>query len=61
VCPFDCVESDQHLRKVAKDATESFRELLAELWVDKYKPKELAELCGNKSGVEKLRAWLKNW
>ncbi|CAG8476550.1 8579_t:CDS:10 [Dentiscutata erythropus] len=35
--------------------------LLSQLWSDKYKPKSLKELCGNKSAVENLQKWLKTW
>ncbi|CAG8492742.1 13931_t:CDS:10 [Dentiscutata heterogama] len=35
--------------------------LLSQLWSDKYKPKSLKEVCGNKSAVENLQKWLKTW
>lgn len=31
------------------------------LWTSKYAPTSVTQLCGNKSQVEKLRTWLKNW
>jgi len=31
------------------------------LWVDKYAPDHMAAVCGNKSLVEKLQNWLRNW
>ncbi|KAI9718230.1 MAG: hypothetical protein M1812_004220 [Candelaria pacifica] len=31
------------------------------LWTVKYAPKAAREICGNKSQVEKLQAWLRNW
>lgn len=32
-----------------------------QLWTDKYAPRQLKELVGNKSNVEKLQAWLHDW
>ncbi|RIB17900.1 replication factor RFC1 C terminal domain-containing protein [Gigaspora rosea] len=34
---------------------------LSQLWSDKYKPRSLKELCGNKSAVDNLQKWLKAW
>ncbi len=31
------------------------------LWVDKYKPKKVNEIIGNKSNVLKITQWLKDW
>lgn len=31
------------------------------LWVDKYKPTSLDEVIGNKTNIEKTRAWLRDW
>ncbi|EXJ77239.1 replication factor C subunit 1 [Capronia epimyces CBS 606.96] len=31
------------------------------LWVDKYAPDSLSSVCGNKSAVEGLQRWLRNW
>lgn len=31
------------------------------LWVDKYAPDTMTAVCGNKSLVEKLQNWLRNW
>ena len=31
------------------------------LWVDKYSPELLNQICGNKTIVEKLQNWLRNW
>lgn len=33
----------------------------SELWVDKYKPKTLADMLGNSSVIEKLQEWLEDW
>lgn len=32
-----------------------------ELWVDKYKPKDLSELVGNPSIVKFIQEWLEEW
>lgn len=31
------------------------------LWVDKYAPDSITSVCGNKSAVEGLQRWLRNW
>ncbi|KAG9787211.1 Replication factor C subunit 1 [Exophiala dermatitidis] len=31
------------------------------LWVDKYAPDSISSVCGNKSAVEGLQRWLRNW
>lgn len=31
------------------------------LWVDKYKPKNTNEIIGNKSNIQKITQWLKDW
>ncbi|PVU95879.1 hypothetical protein BB561_001559 [Smittium simulii] len=31
------------------------------LWVDKYKPKNVDEICGNKKQISDLTHWLQNW
>lgn len=31
------------------------------LWTTKYAPTQLSHICGNKSNVEKIQSWLKNW
>ncbi|GAA5969486.1 hypothetical protein JCM11641_008131 [Rhodosporidiobolus odoratus] len=40
-----------------KDAPEH----LTQLWTTKYAPQKIAEICGNKGHVEKLRKWLEAW
>jgi len=32
-----------------------------QLWTTRYAPQSLKEICGNKSQVEKLEQWLKDW
>ncbi|RDX48557.1 DNA replication factor C, large subunit [Lentinus brumalis] len=32
-----------------------------QLWTDRYAPQTLKEVCGNKSNIEKLQAWLGSW
>ncbi|RHZ80484.1 hypothetical protein Glove_135g21 [Diversispora epigaea] len=35
--------------------------LMSQLWTEKYKPKSIKEICGNKSQVESLQKWLNAW
>ena len=35
--------------------------LRTDLWTDRYAPKSIKELCGNKSNVERLGEWLRQW
>ncbi|GAA5882470.1 hypothetical protein JCM3774_001130, partial [Rhodotorula dairenensis] len=42
---------------LAKDAPEH----LTQLWTTKYAPQRLADICGNKGQVEKLKKWLESW
>ncbi|RKP25306.1 replication factor RFC1 C terminal domain-containing protein, partial [Syncephalis pseudoplumigaleata] len=36
-------------------------ETKVDLWTDRYAPKSIKELCGNKSNVERLGEWLRQW
>jgi len=31
------------------------------LWVDKYKPKNVNEIIGHKTNIDRIRAWLRDW
>lgn len=31
------------------------------MWTEKYKPKEINEIVGNYSVIQKIFEWLKNW
>ncbi|OUM66743.1 hypothetical protein PIROE2DRAFT_68911 [Piromyces sp. E2] len=31
------------------------------LWVDKYKPKDVSEIIGHKTNLDRIRSWLKEW
>jgi replication factor C subunit 1 len=33
----------------------------SQLWTTKYAPSNLKEICGNKTNVERLGQWLKDW
>lgn len=35
--------------------------LTNQLWTDRYAPRSLKEICGNKGQVEKLQMWLHDW
>ncbi|TNY21158.1 DNA replication factor C large subunit [Rhodotorula diobovata] len=50
-------EAVKGLKGLGKDAPEH----LTQLWTTKYAPQRLADICGNKSHVEKLQRWLENW
>lgn len=45
----------------ASTAPEAARHMVAELWVEKYKPKKIDELVGNAASIGKLVQWLKGW
>ena len=49
--------------KKIKDAAKSLGDSSAPgmLWTDKYAPKQLKDVVGNKANVEKLQAWLRDW
>lgn len=32
-----------------------------QLWTDRYAPRTLKEICGNKAQVERLQNWLNSW
>ncbi|KAK9765690.1 DNA replication factor C complex subunit Rfc1 [Basidiobolus ranarum] len=34
---------------------------LSQLWTDKYAPKDLKDLCGNKTNIQRLSTWLREW
>jgi replication factor C subunit 1 len=36
-------------------------DVTSKLWTDRYAPSALKEVCGNKTGVEKLLLWLQEW
>lgn len=36
-------------------------DLSSQLWTTRYAPQNLKEICGNKTAVEKLEQWLKDW
>ena len=36
-------------------------DLSTQLWTDRYAPKNLKEICGNKGQIEKLQLWLHDW
>lgn len=55
--------ASQKLASGASSAPDSATEISnnGKLWTFKYAPTSTAQLCGNKSQVEKLRTWLSNW
>ena len=49
------------VRATQQQASAAKPHLVAELWVEKYKPKKLNDLVGNSIPISKLEKWLKNW
>lgn len=45
----------------SKDQSKAQPTADSRLWVDKYAPTQLGQVCGNKGLVEKLQRWLRNW
>ncbi|KAK4057026.1 DNA replication factor C complex subunit Rfc1 [Microbotryomycetes sp. JL221] len=56
-------KEEDKIKKVAKEMTISKDPNVAksQLWTVKYAPQKFAEICGNKSTVEKLSRWLEAW
>lgn len=61
-------EMEDRERKEVKAAKKEAKEgkvkgvgLESMLWTDRYAPQTLKEVCGNKSQVEKLQKWLRDW
>ncbi|RUS23369.1 hypothetical protein BC937DRAFT_93313 [Endogone sp. FLAS-F59071] len=52
-------ESEKIEKLAAKIETTSHT--LSQLWTDKYKPEKLGDVCGNKTLVQKIANWLRNW
>ena len=44
-----------------QQASTSAVPLTSQLWTDRYAPRTLKEICGNKGQVEKLQLWLHDW
>ncbi|WFC97356.1 DNA replication factor C complex subunit Rfc1 [Malassezia yamatoensis] len=54
-------EEEKKIQQAARDLSPATDERLGELWTDKYSPRQLKELVGNKANIEKLQAWLRDW
>lgn len=53
-------EMELREKKVGKQQAISVP-LSSQLWTDRYAPRTLREVCGNKGQVEKLQLWLHDW
>lgn len=53
-------EMEQREKKAMKENS-SGTDLSTQLWTDRYAPKTLKEICGNKGQIEKLQLWLHDW
>ncbi|KAJ7446899.1 replication factor RFC1 C terminal domain-containing protein [Mycena galericulata] len=54
-------EMEKREKKAAKDPSSKTVDPSSQLWTTRYAPQNLKEICGNKSQVEKLQQWLKDW
>ncbi|KAE9411148.1 DNA replication factor C, large subunit [Gymnopus androsaceus JB14] len=57
-------EMDKKEKEAIKEAGASSSKVVdpsTQLWTTRYAPQTLKDICGNKSAVEKLEAWLKDW
>ncbi|EKM58972.1 uncharacterized protein PHACADRAFT_157248 [Phanerochaete carnosa HHB-10118-sp] len=48
-------------KEKGKDQISNTVPLGSQLWVDRYSPHTLKEVCGNKGQIEKLQQWLNDW
>ncbi|CZT98208.1 hypothetical protein C923_00371 [Plasmodium falciparum UGT5.1] len=54
-------KKDKNYNYEKKDTHNTQNEILNQLWVEKYRPKNLNELVGNNQNVIKLQNWLASW
>ncbi|KAF7331659.1 Replication factor C subunit 1 [Mycena kentingensis (nom. inval.)] len=54
-------EMEKREKKKQKEAGGSAVDPSSQLWTTRYAPQNLKEICGNKSQVEKLQQWLRDW
>ncbi|KAI9137395.1 replication factor RFC1 C terminal domain-containing protein [Paraphysoderma sedebokerense] len=59
-------EEEEMLKKAQSEgstpgSSQSMPDATPQLWTEKYRPKQLNELIGNKSLVERLQKWLHDW
>lgn len=55
------ITSKVAVKPVAKQLAAAINHDAQSLWTVKYKPKAYNEIIGNKSNVDRLALWLKNW
>lgn len=54
-------DEEKKIQTAAKEMAPQTDAPMGQLWTNKYAPRQLKELVGNKSNVEKLQAWLRDW
>ncbi|KAJ6579462.1 P-loop containing nucleoside triphosphate hydrolase protein, partial [Mycena vulgaris] len=56
-------EMEKREKEAAKEQSSSSKTVdpSSQLWTTRYAPQNLKEICGNKTQVEKLQQWLKDW
>lgn len=54
-------EDEQRIQQAARALAPAADAPAGQLWTDKYAPRQLKELVGNKANVERLQAWLRDW
>ncbi|TCD66208.1 hypothetical protein EIP91_001655 [Steccherinum ochraceum] len=54
-------EMERREKKAAKASGSSAVKTENQLWTDRYAPRALKEICGNKGQIEKLQLWLHDW
>ncbi|EMR08903.1 hypothetical protein PNEG_02685 [Pneumocystis murina B123] len=55
------LEAEKMAKLLAPETREMQKIQSCQLWTTKYAPQSLKEICGNKSLVEKLQRWLRDW
>lgn len=57
----ECLKKENKNIEVISESTHSKKETYSELWVDKYSPKDLNSMIGNKNSIQRAKAWIKNY
>jgi hypothetical protein len=48
-------------QKILKEEKKVEKKEINQLWVDKYKPKNIDTIIDNKKNIEDITTWLNNW
>ncbi|KAF7330940.1 Replication factor C subunit 1 [Mycena venus] len=54
-------EMEKREKKAAREQSSKTVDPSSQLWTTRYAPQNIKEICGNKTQVEKLQQWLKDW